>query len=52
MAAAMDQAHIYPDGGGYRLRHAIQLQQGRFKLSELYPVTAQFNLLITPPQKQ
>lgn len=23
MAAAMDQAHIYPDGGGYRLRHAI-----------------------------
>jgi len=23
MAAAMDHAHIYPDGGGYRLRHAI-----------------------------
>lgn len=23
MAAAIDQAHIYPDGGGYRLRHAI-----------------------------
>jgi histidinol-phosphate aminotransferase len=23
MAAAIDHAHIYPDGGGYRLRHAI-----------------------------
>jgi len=23
MAAALDQAHIYPDGGGYRLRSAI-----------------------------
>ncbi len=23
MAAALDEAHIYPDGAGYRLRHAI-----------------------------
>lgn len=28
MREAIEQAHLYPDGGGYKLRHAIAEQQG------------------------
>jgi histidinol-phosphate aminotransferase len=28
MQAALDEAHIYPDGAGYRLRHAIAQSLG------------------------